>query len=64
MLSADGVDLQVLDLARDAAATLIERARRICPFSKATLGNVEIAFTMSEPGLPAVLHSVNEPLGV
>ncbi len=33
-------------LERDVAATLIERARRICPFSRATRGNVEIAFTI------------------
>jgi len=33
-------------LERDVATTLIERAQRICPFSRATRGNVEIVFNI------------------
>jgi Ohr subfamily peroxiredoxin len=33
-------------LERDVASTLIEEARRICPFSRATHGNTEVAFAI------------------
>lgn len=36
--------IQLPGLDRAAASCLIEEARRICPFSRATRGNVEVAF--------------------
>lgn len=33
-------------LGRDVASTLVEEARRICPFSRATRGNIEVDFTI------------------
>ncbi|MCV9961852.1 Ohr family peroxiredoxin [Pararhizobium sp. BT-229] len=38
--------VQLPGLERDVAATLIEEARRICPFSRATRGNVEVSFVV------------------
>lgn len=39
--------VQLPGLERDVAATLIEEARRICPFSRATRGNVEVSFVVA-----------------
>jgi Ohr subfamily peroxiredoxin len=41
-----GVRLAILlpGLERDVASSLIEESRRICPFSRATRGNVEVVF--------------------
>lgn len=36
--------IHIPDLERDVATTMIERAKRICPFSRAMRGNVEMAF--------------------
>ncbi|WP_426130664.1 Ohr family peroxiredoxin [Pararhizobium sp. PWRC1-1] len=38
--------IQLPGLERDVASTLIEEARRICPFSRATRGNIEVDFTI------------------
>ncbi|QND16848.1 Ohr family peroxiredoxin [Rhizobium leguminosarum] len=36
--------IQLPGLERDVASSLIEESRRICPFSRATRGNVEVVF--------------------
>jgi osmotically inducible protein OsmC len=38
--------IQLPGVERDVASRLIEEARRICPFSRATRGNVEVAITI------------------
>jgi Ohr subfamily peroxiredoxin len=38
--------IQLPGVGRDVASRLIEEARRICPFSKATQGNVEVIITI------------------
>ena len=34
---------------REVAEKLVERAHRVCPYSNATRGNVDVALTIEEP---------------
>jgi lipoyl-dependent peroxiredoxin len=38
---------------RELAEKLVERAHRVCPFSNATRGNVDLALTIEEPAASA-----------
>jgi lipoyl-dependent peroxiredoxin len=39
-------DVSLPGLDRDIAKSLIEEAERICPYSKATYGNIDVAFNL------------------
>jgi len=40
------LNIRLPDVAREVAQSLIDEAHRICPYSKATRGNIDVAITL------------------
>jgi Ohr subfamily peroxiredoxin len=44
-----GLDVSIRGVERDVAQALVDEAHEICPYSKATRGNIDVAIKLAEP---------------
>jgi lipoyl-dependent peroxiredoxin len=47
------MDVTLPNLAPDAAQQLVEKAHQVCPYSKATRGNIDVKFTVNQQAAKA-----------